>query len=211
MSLLLKNKSLEVKVDSELSPQDFDKYIKNKKSINSDHLISLFNGVFSLSHNTCLLGNGAEPEYRPADQTSSHHRIIFTQDYVASALHEVAHWCVAGAERREQVDYGYWYIPDGRNPQQQALFERVEVKPQALEWIFSKACGLQFRVSADNLNGDQGSSLLFKQRIVEQARKYCLQGLNDRAEKWVHTLQAAFTPASPSALDSAHYSLETIK
>ncbi len=36
-------------------------------------------------------------------------------DFFASALHEISHWCVAGKARREQVDFGYWYCPDGRD------------------------------------------------------------------------------------------------
>src|SRR3546814_12851389 len=63
----------------------------------------------------------------------------------------VAHWCLAGAARRRQDDYGYWYAADGRDLEQQHLFEQVEVKPQALELLFSDVCGLNFCVSVDNL------------------------------------------------------------
>ena len=55
--------------------------------------------------------------------------------------------------RRKQVDYGYWYEPDGRDHVQQQAFEQVEVKPQALEWLMALACGVPFEVSCDNLNG----------------------------------------------------------
>ncbi len=53
--------------------------------------------------------------------------------FYASALHEIAHWCIAGENRCQQVDYGYWYEPNGRSEERQFEFEKVEVKPQALE------------------------------------------------------------------------------
>lgn len=44
-----------------------------------------------------------------------------------------------GEKRRQLVDFGYWYAPDGRSAEQQELFQAVEVKPQAMEWILSPA------------------------------------------------------------------------
>ncbi len=41
---------------------------------------------------------------------------------------------------------GYWYAPMV-DSEQQALFEQVEIKPEAIEWMFAKAFGLKFRVS----------------------------------------------------------------
>lgn len=61
---------------------------------------------------------------------------------------------IAGEQRRLLPDLGYWYAPDGRTAEQQALFEQVEIKPQAIEWLFSKAFGRKFRVSLDNLTGE---------------------------------------------------------
>jgi elongation factor P hydroxylase len=66
------------------------------------------------------------------------------KDYLASALHEVAHWCLAGVERRKLEDYGYWYSPDGRSRGEQSAFENVEARPQALEWILSDTCNSCF-------------------------------------------------------------------
>ena len=82
-------------------------------------LIRLFDECFLADLNTCLLGGYPEPEYLPADASHPHHRILFTRDYFRSALHEVAHWCVAGPERRLMPDFGYWYAPDGRTAEQQ--------------------------------------------------------------------------------------------
>lgn len=135
-------------------------------------LIQLFEQCFFMEFHTRLEGGADEPFYLPADGLNPA-KILFTRDYFASALHEVAHWCVAGDERRGLQDYGYWYAPDGRNMEQQAEFERVEIKPQALEWIFSVACGAKFRVSADNLASGLGPSADFKEAIASQARFYC--------------------------------------
>ncbi len=73
-----------------------------------------------------------------------------------SALHEISHWSIAGDKRRLLPDLGYWYAPDGRTAEQQALFEQVEIKPQAIEWLFATAFGRKFRVSLDNLTGEGG-------------------------------------------------------
>ena len=78
-------------------------------------LRALFDGLFLASENTCLLQGGAEPVYLPADADHPQNRIVFRLDYAASALHEIAHWCIAGAARRRLIDYGYWYSPDGRD------------------------------------------------------------------------------------------------
>ncbi len=149
-------------------------------------LINLFERCFTAEFHTVLEGGADEPFYQPGT-TETPSRIIFTRDYFASALHEVAHWCVAGEERRKLPDYGYWYAPDGRSPEQQAEFERVEIKPQALEWLFSKACGAPFRVSADNLNSGLGASAEFKSNIAAQARLYCT-ALPYRPARFVATL-----------------------
>lgn len=77
-----------------------------------NHLISVFNQTFMPSHNTELLLGGDEPIYLPASEEHRHHRIIFARGFYASALHEVAHWCIAGPQRRLLEDYGYWYHPD---------------------------------------------------------------------------------------------------
>lgn len=169
-------------------------------------LIRLFDELFVPSLHTCLCGGAEEPIYLPATATNLCNEIHFTQDYFASALHEIAHWCVAGPERLKQVDYGYWYSPDGRTQAQQIEFERVEYKPQALEWIFSVACGMNFRVSADNLALGLGPSLQFKQAILDQAQVFCAEGLPSRAALWVDALNRHFKGADP--LNAGHYQFD---
>ena len=69
-------------------------------------------------------------------------------------------------------DLGYWYAPDGRTLEQQQLFEQVEIKPQAIEWLFAQAFGRKFRVSLDNLTGDGGDGKQFKDHVFAQIQAY---------------------------------------
>ena len=122
-------------------------------------LEQVFRDCFYATHRTRLVGGAAEPLYLPA-QEGRDAMIFYREDYPASALHEVAHWCIAGPARRELEDYGYWYAPDGRSAEQQRAFERVEVRPQAVEWHLALASGVAFTVSADNLAAPLDSSRL---------------------------------------------------
>jgi elongation factor P hydroxylase len=146
-------------------------------------LCALFDALFLETENTCLLAGGEEPVYLPADAAHPHHRIVFRHDWLASALHEVAHWCIAGAARRLLVDYGYWYAPDGRDAAAQREFERIEARPQALEWILSEACGLAFRPSSDNLAGAPGDAGGFARAIAAHAARMLDRGLPPRAAR----------------------------
>ena len=157
-------------------------------------LITLFDNCFLADYNTRLRGGYPEPEYLPADASEPHHRILFTRDYFRSALHEVAHWCVAGAERRLLPDFGYWYAPDGRSAEQQRTFEQVEVKPQALELIFCLAAGHRFDVSTDNLSGEATDPAPFRARVREQARVYLSAGLGERPQRYSAALLAHYRP-----------------
>jgi len=137
----------------------------------TDWLIELFNTTFA-HQNTVLVRGDHEPEYFPA-ATDTPAQIVFAHGFFASALHEISHWCIAGQQRRTLVDYGYWYAADGRNEAQQQAFEQVEIKPQALECLFTLACQRPFRVSQDNLFADfDTSQSTFAQDVYEQAQHY---------------------------------------
>lgn len=153
-----------------------------------EDLIQLFNGLFRESFNTVLVAGDDEPIYLPADDRHRHHRIVFAHGFFASALHEIGHWCVAGPQRRLQEDFGYWYKPDGRSPAEQAEFERVEVRPQAYEWIFSAAAGHPFHFSADNLSGGCGPSETFRNNVHREVRGLLTTGLNLRPRLLVDAL-----------------------
>ena len=150
-------------------------------------IIQMFHDNFRQDFNTELVRGSGEPVYRPATP-SEPARIEFAHGFYSSALHEIAHWCVAGPDRRRQTDYGYWYQPDGRSPAQQEEFEAVEVKPQALEWIFSVAAGLTFFVSCDNLSGCRTDPRPFQEAVRWQALRYLDAGLPARAAKLCRAL-----------------------
>jgi elongation factor P hydroxylase len=156
----------------------------NQESARHHHyqeIIDLFDTCFSKSFNTRLIKGDDEPIYLPADEQFDYHRVVFAHGYFSSALHEISHWLIAGAKRRLLEDFGYWYRPDGRTAQEQAEFEKVEVKPQALEWILSVAAGHRFYISADNLSGEASDNSAFKQAVYQQVGRYLNDGLSERA------------------------------
>lgn len=160
-------------------------------------LITIFNQCFTSEFNTLLIKGEDEPLYLPADEHRPHHGIYFAHGFFSSALHECAHWMIAGPERRQLVDFGYWYVPDGRTIEQQALFQHVEVKPQAMEWIFSKACNHPFRLSIDNLNGAETDTQAFKEAVHSQVLYYCQKGLPERADKFRKALCSFYNQPLP--------------
>lgn len=165
-------------------------------------LITLFNHCFSDTHQTQLVKGDNEPIYLPADQQTPYHRVIFAHGFYASALHEIAHWCVAGAARRQRVDFGYWYCPDGRDASTQSEFEAVEVKPQALEWLFCVAAGIPFNVSCDNLNGDgEPDRIAFQRCVHQQVMNLLQQGIPSRPARFIQALQDYYQTPLMTAAD----------
>ncbi|WP_372613471.1 elongation factor P hydroxylase [Halomonas sp.] len=158
-----------------------------------EDVIALFDGLFDDTYHTRLVRGDADPLYLPADDACPWHRVIFAHGFYASALHEISHWCIAGARRRGLEDYGYWYLPDGRDPAQQDDFEAVEVTPQALESLFSCACGLDFHVSVDNLGGEgEVDRDAFRARVEARASRFEEVGLPRRAAAFRATLKAFY-------------------
>ncbi len=143
---------------------------ENEKTA-TDWLISLFNTLFAHQHVSLVRGAG-EPEYFPAKDNQPA-RIEFAHGFFQSALHELSHFFIAGERRRQLSDFGYWYAPDGRTEAQQQAFERVEIKPQALECLFTLACRRPFQVSQDNLFATfDTSTSTFAQDVYQQAKAY---------------------------------------
>ena len=65
----------------------------------------IFRECFFAEYATVLVGGAPEPLYVPSPEVLREpHRVVYREDYFASALHEVAHWCLAGAERRKLED-----------------------------------------------------------------------------------------------------------
>ncbi|MFV8817194.1 elongation factor P hydroxylase [Haliea sp. E17] len=165
-----------------------------RDSFVATRLEQVFHRCFAASENTRLIGGASEPVYLPAGGERPCSELYYREDFFASALHEIAHWCIAGRERRLQVDFGYWYAPEGRNAGQQQAFEAVEVKPQALEWILSQACAYRFRLSADNFNADGScpDNRAFADAVTRQAAAWQAQGLPPRAALLFTALAAEF-------------------
>ncbi|KZX53349.1 transporting ATPase [Halioglobus sp. HI00S01] len=145
----------------------------------------VFARCFEATEQTLLAGGASEPYYRPADSAQSQHLLYYREDFFASALHEISHWCLAGIERRQLPDFGYWYAPEGRTPEQQRAFEQVEIKPQSIEWCLSRACGYPFRVSVDNFtpDGTLPDTRWFRAQVLAQAQHWQLHGLPTRAQQ----------------------------
>ena len=160
----------------------------------AQRLEQVFARCFSRRWRTRLVGGADEPSYQPATDMHALHMLYYRSDYFASALHETAHWCIAGEQRRQLPDFGYWYAPDGRNHQQQLAFEAVEAKPQALEWLFSLACDYRFRISVDNLGAPGGvpDTAPFGQQVLSAARQWQRRGLPQRAELFFQLLPGHF-------------------
>ncbi|MEP5566618.1 MAG: elongation factor P hydroxylase, partial [Halioglobus sp.] len=164
------------------------------KGFDCARLEAVFDRCFADSENTRLIGGAAEPFYQPATIDQPINLLYFREDYFASALHEIAHWCIAGAERRKQLDFGYWYAPEGRSDDEQKSFEQVEVKPQALEWYFSSACHYPFRISVDNFgaSGELPDTSQFRCDLVAQALYWQETLLPERALQFFNALAKEF-------------------
>ena len=117
------------------------------QAVQAEAIVTAFNQLFQVPEQTVLVAGASEPFYVPGAPS----QVFFRADYVRSALHEVAHWCVAGRCRRALPDYGYWYSPDGRSEERQTAFFSVEAKPQAIESLFCEALNIEFAPSVDNL------------------------------------------------------------
>ncbi|PCJ36221.1 MAG: hypothetical protein COA75_08285 [Cellvibrionales bacterium] len=175
-------------------------------------LETLFKQCFYNDYKTLLIGGADEPLYRPTTSVDKPHCLFYRADYFASALHEIAHWCIAGVERRQQEDWGYWYCPDGRSPEQQRAFESVEVKPQAVEWILSLAAGAPFRISSDNLLGScdkAGEGDAFTNAVAAQVQCYRQGALPSRAHQFFLALSERYGIVEPLA--DRRYSLDALQ
>jgi len=168
---------------------------------NYNDLIAIFNDTFAEEFNTRLVKGGDEPLYSPANEHCHYHQILFAHGYYSSGLHEISHWCLAGKARRLLEDFGYWYIPDGRNEQQQKTFEQVEIKPQAIEWALCVAAQKKFNVSADNLSGFTADTGMFKRNVHQQVRQYLKDGFPVCAQQFIDALAEFYQTSLPLSIE----------
>jgi len=148
----------------------------------------LFHQCFTLEFNTQLVGGVDEPLYQPVDNKNTFNKIFYREDFFSSALHEVAHWCIASKKRRKLLDFGYWYDGSSRNNVQQAKFQSVELVPQAIELLFSQACHYSFEVSVDNFSVSLDDIMIFDLEVKEKAKQLSASGLPSRAVIFLQAL-----------------------
>ena len=122
-------------------------------AVGVDDIVRAFNWTFSERFSIILSGGAPEPLYIPPYGEATG-QLRFREDFAASALHEAAHWCIAGPQRRRQVDFGYQYTPPPRTAAQQQTFYKLELKTQSLEAEFAACAALPFRPSADDLTAN---------------------------------------------------------
>ncbi len=173
----------------------------------------VFEHCFAEKYDTYLLGGYPEPLYQPPSAAGGSGSIQYRGDYFASALHEVAHWCIAGPDRRLLVDYGYWYAPNGRTARQQERFENAEYKPQALEWFFARACAYPFSLSLDNLDlmcGDIPDTRRFREKVLAQTQHWQQAGLPPRGQRFLMGLCRHFKTDSDALLAPLAFSLKEL-
>lgn len=163
-----------------------------KRSLTDVQIAGCFNRGLGRLHGVRLIGGAAEPLYEPGSEGGIA-IIRYTRDYPASALHELAHWCIAGARRRRLPDYGYWYRPPPRTDAEQSAFFRAELPVQALEARLAEAAGLSFRVSVDDL--DRANALAssavkkFEDSVLGLAADMVTQPVSSRAAAFEEDLR----------------------
>ncbi len=137
---------------------------------------------------TRLVPTQQEPYYLPKNITHPWHQIFYTEHSYTSLFHEVSHWCIASLERRQQIDYGYWYQESSRDQHAQQIYLNSEAKTQALEWILCKTVNAKICVIPDNQPQSFEPSLEFKQKIFMALQQYFAKGLPIRAQQLVDAL-----------------------
>jgi len=163
-----------------------------------DILIELFDALFERREHCVLRHAADEPLYLPAE-AGRPATILFAHGFFASALHEIAHWCLAGRLRRRWLDYGYWYQPTGRDRAAQAAFQHAEARPQALEWQFHIAAGSTFVPSVDNPGRVDIDTDGFHAAIVAEAALLQRDGLPPRARIFAAALAERFADSEAPA------------
>ncbi len=149
-----------------------------------------FNACFAETYNTVLVGGADEPLYVPHHEACGQAKLFYREDFAASALHETAHWCIAGTQRRTLLDFGYSYQPPPRPQQEQDAFFRLELRVQSLESLFAQAAGIRFQPSADNLQADIASFSVQIEKARAEVERWMWSSADDRARTFFQALLA---------------------
>ena len=148
------------------------------------HLLNAFEKIFP---DIKIQGGADEPFYQ-ASKMSQPAIIFFRKDYSRSLLHEISHFCLSSDPQRKLDDFGLWYIPTGRSLDEQLRFEKVEARPQGLEWVLCDVVGIPFEPSLDDFSGRSCSNAflenlkLAKIEMVTrppQTARQAIEGLKD--------------------------------
>ncbi|MBA2480940.1 MAG: elongation factor P hydroxylase [Planctomycetes bacterium] len=146
-----------------------------------------------------MVRGGDEPMFLPAGRERRVAEVVYARGLAQSCLHEAAHWLTAGTRRRGLVDYGLWYLPDGRDATAQERFEEREAGVQALESLLAEAAGIEFHISCDNLERSTPSPAFVNAIALAAERKR--GDLTPRASRLRDALAArcALESAAPAA------------
>lgn len=167
----------------------------------ADEIITLFNDLYGARENTWLTRAEDDPCYLPGRGGQPRNLICFAHGFYTSALHEIAHWLLAGPDRRRLVDYGYWYQPGERSDAVRSRFFAVEKNNQSLEWFLTVAAGIRFFVSVDEPAMPAGRLQEFRRAVAERARQRVMEGLPAAAAPLLQALTGRYgTTAALSSL-----------
>ncbi len=126
------------------------------------HLIDAFTQIFP----SLTIKGGVEEPFYQAPKSGEMAVLYFRHNYPRSLLHEISHYCLAGDRRRQIDDFGYWYSPCGRSPEEQRRFETVEARPQGLEKAMCDILEIKFLPSLDDFSGRPPSKTFLHQLDV---------------------------------------------
>jgi len=160
-----------------------------QKALDQSAVCACFNRLFANDHQVVLRGGGAEPDYTPPD-SGRLGVITAREDFASSALHEAAHWCVAGDARRRLADYGYVYTPPPRGPSGQARFFASELRTQATELFLARRAGVRFFASADDPDFCLAQLAEFSHQVHRLADSWEVAGEHQPPPRAVHLAQA---------------------
>lgn len=183
---------------TELSPS-LAPAIAGRPKPTHDTLAAVFNQCFGETYQVRCIGGFVEPEYLPVQLPDGLAELRYTQDYPASALHEIAHWCIAGEGRLARADFGYGYLAPPRDSATQQRFFALELKVQTLEAWFALGTGVRFVASADNFECSDAALKSFAQQISERLQNLTQEGLPQRAQQFADALRIAGLGVWPSA------------
>lgn len=163
-----------------------------------DVIARAFNRSFAKRYATVMVGGADEPVYLPAAGTVPA-RVFFRADFAASALHEAAHWCIAGTVRRRLIDYGYRYQPPPRDAAARQDFFAAERDVQALERVFARCARVPFQISADDFATSVRERDVFAAAVGARADAIVRRGLPLRASIFAGALLRLFGELAPQA------------